>query len=141
MTVNHSANVKHSPVIVFDGLCNLCSGVVRFVVRWDRCGLFKFVPLQSSVGQRLMRESGLNEQEVDSILLIKDASGYIKSNAALEIAANLPFPWPLLGAFRCLPQKFRDHVYDFIARYRYRWFGKKAACTIPSAAIKNRFMG
>ncbi len=82
----------------------------------------------------------MSGQEIDSILLIKDASVHIKSNAALEIARSLNSPWPLLGLLRFLPLKLRDYVYDFIARNRYRWFGKKATCMIPTADIKNRFL-
>jgi len=125
---------------VFDGICNLCNGLVRFVIRRDRDRLFSFASLQSQAGQNFVRVCGLDARSTDSILLLKHDSFYIKSDAVLQIAAGLPFPWPLLRIFRFVPRALRDHLYDVIARNRYRWFGKKAECMIPTAAIKNRFM-
>ena len=128
------------PVLVFDGLCNLCSGAVRFVIRYDRNEIIRFASLQSATGQKLAREYGLSERKIDSILLIKNNSAYIKSAAVLEIARCLPFPWPLVSALGCLPSKFLDLVYDFIARHRYRWFGKREKCLLPTRAIKAHFL-
>jgi len=127
--------------ILFDGVCNLCNGSVNFVIRKDRRKTFTFASLQSDAGQRLLEKFDLANKNIDSIVLITERAVHLKSEAVLHIAARLPFPWPLLKIFRFVPLTVRDHLYDFIAHHRYRWFGRQETCMLPSPDTRNRFLG
>jgi predicted DCC family thiol-disulfide oxidoreductase YuxK len=129
------------PIILFDGVCNLCNSSVLFIIQRDPKSKFRFASLQSDFGKSQMLRFGLNNSELDSVLLIKEEILYQKSNAALEIARNLTGGWPLLYGFKIIPAFLRDWIYNWIARNRYRWFGKKDACMIPTPALKSRFVG
>lgn len=126
-------------LILFDGVCNLCSGAVQFVIRRDPHARFRFASLQSDYGQQQLIRLGLNPESLHSIILVQEEKFYQRSDAALEIACKLSGGWSLLYAFKILPRFFRDAVYNFIARYRYRWFGRKDACWIPTPELKARF--
>lgn len=126
------------PIIFFDGVCNLCNGAVQFIIKRDPTAIFQFAPLQSESAIRLIDIT--NKPLPDSIILWSDNKLYFKSSAALEIARHLPYPWRLLVAFRFLPVWFRDPVYDLIARNRYRWFGKRDSCMIPTPDLLSRFL-
>ena len=125
-------------VILFDGVCNLCSGAVRFVARRDPAGRFRFASLQSAAAARLL--DGRGAQLPDSIVLLQHGRVHTRSSAALRIARGLRFPWPLLAAFLLVPRPVRDWVYDLVARRRYRWFGKSDACMVPDAELRARFL-
>jgi predicted DCC family thiol-disulfide oxidoreductase YuxK len=128
-------------VIVFDDVCRLCEGTVRFIVPRDREGRFAFLPAQSALGRAALVSAGLDPTAPESFLLIEDGAVYQKSDAALQIAARLPGLWPLLGLVgERLPLQLRDWVYDLIARNRYTWFGKRTQCLAPSAALQRRFL-
>jgi predicted DCC family thiol-disulfide oxidoreductase YuxK len=128
-------------VILFDGLCNLCAGSVRFVLERDPAGAFDFASLQSEAARRLIANAGRSPAELpDSIVLIDTHGVHLRSDAALRIAARLRQPWPLLAAFRILPRALRDVVYDFVARRRYGWFGKRESCLVPSPNLRARFL-
>ncbi len=129
-------------MVLFDGICNLCSGFVRFIVERDPAAHFRFASLQSEAGRALMREHGLEIGEVDptSVVLVEDGRAYQRSTAALRIARRLRFPWPLFAAFVVVPRFVRDVVYDFVARHRYRWFGKKDVCMVPTPELRARFL-
>jgi predicted DCC family thiol-disulfide oxidoreductase YuxK len=127
-------------IILFDGICNLCNSSVLFVIRQDRHQKFKFASLQSAYGQQQMQYFHLPSGELSTVLLIKNGKLYQKSNAALEIARNLSGLWPLFYIFKVIPPFIRDGVYDWIARNRYRWFGKKNECMIPTPELKARFV-
>lgn len=129
------------PVILFDGVCNLCNSSVLFIIQRDPKAKFRFASLQSDFGKAQMLRYGLKNSELDSVLLIKEEILYQKSNAALEIARNLAGGWPLLYAFKIIPTFLRDWIYNWIARNRYKWFGKKDACMIPTPKLKSRFVG
>ncbi len=129
-----------APVILFDGVCNLCSGTVKFVFRRDAGRLFYFAPLQSAAGRRLLDSHGLSDHELESMVLIEDGGAYRKSTAALRIAKKLHRGWPLLYAFIIIPRPIRDAVYDFIGRNRYRWFGRKEVCWLPQGELLQRFL-
>lgn len=129
------------PVILFDGVCNLCNSSVLFIIQRDPKAKFRFASLQSDFGKAQMLRFGLNHTELGSVLLIKEEILYQKSNAALEIARNLTGGWPLLYVFKIIPAFLRDWVYNGIAQNRYRWFGKKDACMIPTPELKSRFVG
>ena len=131
-----------SAIVLFDGVCNLCSGAVRFIVERDARGHFKFASLQSDAGKRLMLEHGLEVPEGDpsSIVLIEGGRVSQRSTAALRIARHLGFPWSLGAAFVVVPRFVRDAMYDVIARNRYRWFGKKDVCMVPTPELRARFL-
>lgn len=128
------------PVILFDGVCNLCNTSVLFIIQRDPKSKFRFASLQSDFGKAQMLRFGLNNSELNSVLLIKQEILYQKSNAALEIARNLTGGWPLLYGFKIIPAFLRDWIYNWIARNRYRWFGKRCVHdTHPE--LKSRFVG
>jgi predicted DCC family thiol-disulfide oxidoreductase YuxK len=128
------------PVILFDGVCNLCNGSVLFIIKRDPRSQFYFAALQSDFGNEQLKNFGLPATELNSVLLIKGGTLYQKSNAALEIAKHLSGLWPVLYIFKIIPPFLRDGVYTWIARNRYRWFGKKDACMIPTPELKSRFL-
>ncbi|WP_435063287.1 thiol-disulfide oxidoreductase DCC family protein [Halobaculum sp. EA56] len=128
------------PVVLFDGVCNLCHGAIRFLVRHDEHGAFRFAPLDSPVGRALLEEHGLPTEDHDSFVLV-DADGvHRKSTAALRVARLLDSPWNLAWAFRVVPRRLRDAAYDLVAEYRYYVFGKKDACEVPEPEIRERFL-
>ncbi|MCB0713022.1 MAG: thiol-disulfide oxidoreductase DCC family protein [Ignavibacteriae bacterium] len=130
-----------SLLVLFDGVCNFCEGSVRFIIDRDPKGLFRFASLQSEFGQSLLQRQGRDPEEMSSVVLVQDDILYTKSAAALRIARRLRFPWPVLFGFIILPPFLRDFVYDYIARNRYKWFGKKEECMIPTPEIRERFLG
>jgi predicted DCC family thiol-disulfide oxidoreductase YuxK len=125
-------------VVLFDGVCNLCNAWVRFVVERDRAGRFQFAPLQSAAAARLL--GGRATSALDSLVLVTDGRILTRSSAAIEIARGLGFPWHLAAALLVVPRPVRDAVYDFIARRRYRWFGKRDVCMIPGPEHQGRFL-
>src|SRR5687768_5075707 len=130
----------HAHIILFDGVCNLCNGFVRFLIRRDPQNRFRFASLQSVTGRRLLREHGFPEHPLNSVVYIKDGRSYQTSEAVLEILKTLGGAWSILGLFRLVPRGIRDGMYRFIARRRYRWFGKKEACMIPTPQLQHRFL-
>jgi predicted DCC family thiol-disulfide oxidoreductase YuxK len=128
-------------IILFDGVCNLCNSFVQFVIKHDKKDVFRFVALQSDFGIEIIKNIGLENQNIDSVVLyIPKCTFYIKSNAALEICKNLNGIFKLAVVLKVFPRFFRDFVYDFIARNRYRWLGKKESCMIPTPELKNKFL-
>lgn len=128
-------------IIVFDGVCSLCSGAMHFIIKRDPYAIFRFAALQSDAGSRLLRQHGLDPAEATSMLLVKDGKAYLKSDAVQQIAKILPWPWKAgYMLLALIPHSFRNWAYDFIARNRYRWFGKKERCTVLSAEISARFL-
>jgi len=127
-------------LILFDGLCNLCSGSVQFVIERDPSGRFQFGSLQSAAARRVLQEHGATDPLPDSIVLVEDGRVFTRSTAALRIARRLPYPSRLAAVFIAVPRPFRDWVYDLLARYRYRWFGKLDRCMMPSPALRSRFL-
>ncbi|MDY7081617.1 MAG: thiol-disulfide oxidoreductase DCC family protein [Halobacteria archaeon] len=128
-------------VLLFDGVCNLCTSSVEFVIKRDSGAKFKFASLESEAGKRLLEEFDLADtDDFDSIILIEGDDYYTKSTAALKVARQLGLPWSLLYVFVIVPKFVRDGVYDFIANRRYNWFGKKDECMVPSSDVKDRFL-
>ncbi|WP_226010612.1 thiol-disulfide oxidoreductase DCC family protein [Halomicrobium salinisoli] len=127
------------PVLLFDGVCNLCNALVRFVVRFDAEGRFLFAPLQSDVGREFLRRHGRPTEDFDTMVLVEDGECYEKSTAALRTFRYLDGPWPLLYPMSYLPVGLRDRVYDLVAENRYRIFGKKEECPVPEPEIRERF--
>lgn len=127
-------------VILFDGVCNLCTGSVLFVIERDKKARFKFAPLQSPYAQQILVKHNITYTSPQSIFLIKDNHLFTKSNAALEIIRLLPGFWPVLYSFKIVPRFLRDFIYDLIAKNRYRFFGKADHCMVPTPELNSRFI-
>jgi predicted DCC family thiol-disulfide oxidoreductase YuxK len=125
---------------LFDGVCNLCNRSVQFILKRDRRGIFRFASLQSPLGQSLLKRSGLPADQLDSFVLVENNKAYTRSSGALRVLRQLGGAWSLLSVFRIVPRQWRDAVYNWIARRRYRWFGKADSCWLPSPKWKSRFL-
>ncbi len=132
--------MQNKKIILFDGVCNLCNGAITFIIQRDKNDVFRYAPLQSEVGKNLAAKHNIDLDKVDSIILVTEDKAFAKSTAALRIAKHLSGGWPLLAVFLILPRFLRNAVYDFIARNRYKWFGKKDACMIPTPELKSKFL-
>lgn len=133
--------LKHKQLILFDGVCNLCNSSINYVIKHDKRDVFMFAPLQSVVGNEIIQKFNLNTSETDSILLYSEVKGLkIKSSAALAIASKLGFPRNLMTIFYIIPPFIRNWVYDYIAKNRYKWYGKKHACMTPTPELKKKFI-
>jgi len=128
------------PVLLFDGVCNLCNGSVQWILQHDRRGIFRFASLQSDTGQTLLKHFQLAVDQFDTVVLIDGAQMFTRSDAALEIVRRLNPPWSWLWIFRIIPRPLRNAVYDWVARNRYRWFGRQEQCMLPRPEWKNRFL-
>ena len=128
-------------IILFDGVCNVCNGFVQFVIKRDKEDLFRYASLQSEIGQKLLSERNIDTKKIDSVILIEPGVAYfIKSDAALQIGRYLKGYRTLSKLLNLIPKGLRNIIYDFIARYRYAWFGKKDECMIPTPAVKAKFL-
>lgn len=127
-------------IVIFDGVCNFCDRSVRFVMKRDRRGRFLFASNQSQAGSALLERFGVDPRSIESVYLVEGDRIWAKSTAALEIARRMTLPWSLSYAFIIVPKFLRDAVYDWIARHRYRWFGKADSCRLPSEAERARFL-
>jgi predicted DCC family thiol-disulfide oxidoreductase YuxK len=127
-------------IVLFDGVCNFCDASVQFIIRKEKKPELKFASLQSETGIELLKKYELFNSSIDSIVYIKNGKAHIKSSAALHIAKKLKGLYPLLFVFIVVPSFIRDAVYDFVARNRYKWFGKKETCAIPDPSLRKRFV-
>lgn len=127
-------------IILFDGVCNLCNNAVDFVIRRDQNDRFKFGALQDPATKSILKKYKINQNYIDSIILVRGDLVFYKSKAALEIAKKLGGMWPFLYVFNVLPSFLLDPVYDWIAKNRYKWFGKKETCRIPTPKEKGKFL-
>ncbi|KWW21705.1 MULTISPECIES: thiol-disulfide oxidoreductase DCC family protein [Peribacillus] len=129
-----------NPVILFDGDCNFCDASVQFIIKRDPKGLFHFASLQSEAGQELLKKYDV-PADIDSMVLIEKDQAHYKSSAALRISRRLQGAWKLCYGFIVVPSFIRNMVYDFIAKNRYKWFGKKEeSCMLPSPSVRKRFL-
>lgn len=128
------------PIILFDGVCNFCNTSVNFLIRRDPKGLFRFAPLQSETGKRLLERHHLSTTNLDTMVLIEGDRVSTRSTAGLKIARRLSGLWPLLCVFQIVPRPIRDAVYNVIARNRYRWWGKRDTCMIPTPGVREKFL-
>lgn len=132
---------KDKKIILFDGVCNLCNGAIQFIIKRDKKDTFRYAALQSEIGIQLIKERAIDTTKVDSIILIEPGVAYFtKSDAALNIAKEFGGGWKLLSIFTWIPKSFRDVIYDLIARNRYKWFGRKDACMIPTPELQAKFL-
>jgi len=128
------------PIILFDGVCNFCNNAVNFVIKRDPKSVFKFATLQSSVAQEILKSHNLDNAEMNSFVLIENDKIYSKSTAALKVCRRLKGLWPLMYGFIIVPKLIRNGIYNWIAKNRYAWFGKKEVCMVPSPDVRARFL-
>lgn len=126
-------------IVLYDGVCHLCQGSVRFIVDRDPAGYFRFAQLQSPRGRSLLARQNL-PSDLQTIVLIEQGRAYLRSDAALRIARRLSGPWKAAAAFLVVPTSLRNTVYDWVARHRYGWFGRSDVCEIPSSAVRDRLL-
>ena len=132
---------KNKKIILFDGVCNLCDSAVQFIIKHDKKDIFRFVALQSHLGQEIIKHIGIDAKVIDSIVLYQPGIAYYyKSAAALEIAKDLNGFFYWTGILNILPERLRNGLYDYVARNRYKWYGKKETCIMPTNALKLKFL-
>ncbi|GAA4270371.1 thiol-disulfide oxidoreductase DCC family protein [Hyunsoonleella aestuarii] len=133
---------NNKSLILFDGVCNLCNNSVKYVIKHDTSNKFMFAPLQGTTGKSIVEHYNINTAKIDSIILYNPEKGIVyKSTAALKVASKLGFPINILIVFLVIPAFIRNWVYDFIAKNRYKWYGKKEACMIPTPELRSKFLG
>jgi predicted DCC family thiol-disulfide oxidoreductase YuxK len=128
------------PVILFDGVCNFCNSAVNFVLKQDKKSVFRFAPLQSEAGKTLLQQYNLSGHDLESFVLIDDGKVYKKASASLKVMSRLPWYWQAAQVFWLIPRFLRNGLYDVVAKNRYKWFGKREECMIPTPGMKNRFL-
>lgn len=128
------------PIILFDGVCNLCNGAVQFIIRHDPNEKFLFASLQGETGQQILKQFGLPFSDFNSFVLLQDDKIFSKSTGALKVARQLKGAWKLLYIFIIVPRFMRDAVYRWIAKNRYKWFGQQQQCVIPTPQLQARFL-
>jgi len=132
---------KNKKIVLFDGVCNLCDGAVQFIIKHDKKDIFRFVSLQSELGKEICNYIGVDQNKIDSIILYNPSVAYYyKSTAVIEIGNDLGGIYSLISAFKILPEKLRNYLYDYIAKNRYKWYGKKESCMIPTPELKAKFL-
>ncbi len=127
-------------VILFDGVCNLCNGLVQFIIDRDTDNIFSFGSLQSDGGQAILKSKNLPLDDFDSFVFVRDNKVYVKSTGALEVLKDLGGMWKLLYAFIVIPRPIRDFIYGLIAKHRYSFFGKQESCMLPTLELQSRFL-
>jgi predicted DCC family thiol-disulfide oxidoreductase YuxK len=127
-------------LVLFDGVCNLCSALVQFIIRHDRAGIFHFAALQSEIGGEICRKHGLDAADVQTFVFVADGRMFLRSDAAIEVVSRFGGAWRILRVLRFVPRVVRDSIYTIVARNRYRWFGRKEVCMVPTPEIKGRFI-
>lgn len=131
---------KDKKIILFDGVCNLCESSVQFIIKRDKKDIFRFVAIQSELGQKIIKHIGIDTSKTDSIILyIPEKAYYFKAEAALLIAKDLTGFYSLLGYLGFISNSIKNAVYDYIAKNRYKWYGKKESCMIPTPELKAKF--
>jgi predicted DCC family thiol-disulfide oxidoreductase YuxK len=130
-----------APVIVFDGECIFCSGWVKFALKHDRTGRYRFLTAQSPLGEALYRHYGLDARDYETNIFIDGGRAYFKSEGSIRMIAGLGFPWSLVSLLRILPRPLADRLYEFIARNRLRIAGRSDSCFVPTSEVRSRFLG
>ncbi len=139
MCFNFKLNNTHN-ILLFDGICNLCNGVVQFVIKCDKKEKVKFASLQSEAGKQLLIKYNLPAEDYQSFVYIKNGQFLLKSTAALTLMKDIGGGWQLLYFFIIIPKFIRDFIYSVVAKNRYKWFGKKGVCMIPNKKLHHRFL-
>ena len=128
-----------NPIVLFDGVCNLCNGAVQFIIARDADATLRFVALQSEMGKNILKKHNTQSIDMKSIILLENDKLYDRSTAALRMAKNMDGLWKILYVFIIVPKPIRDAVYNVVARNRYRWFGQKNECWLPTPDLKKHF--
>ena len=128
------------PIILFDGVCNFCNGMVNFVIKRDKSATLKFSTLQSETGQNLLTANNFQDPDLRSFVFIEKGELYTRSTAALKVSKYMNGLWPLMNGFIIVPKFIRDGIYNWIAKNRYHWFGKKEVCMVPTPELQSRFL-
>ena len=134
------AFADHHPIILFDGVCALCSAWVQFVLRHDKAEVYRFIPAQTPLGRALYVHFGLDPEDYQTNILLKDGVAFFKSEGSIQMAEGLGAPWSFAAIFRLLPLPVRDWLYERVARNRFRWFGRRATCYMPQPRFAARFL-
>ncbi len=129
------------PIIVFDGYCALCSGWAKFVLRHDKAQTYRLLSAQSPLGQAIYQHYGLDATDFESNMLIAHGVAWLKSEGSIRMAEGLGFPWRAAALMRVLPLRWRDRLYQWVARNRFNWFGRRDSCFLPSEEQRHRFLG
>jgi predicted DCC family thiol-disulfide oxidoreductase YuxK len=132
--------MNNQPTILFDGVCNFCNSAVNFVIKRDKKGVIKFAPLQSNAGQQLLQQYNLPTNDMKSFVFIDEGFAYTQSTAAIKVCKYLSGAWSLCKIFIIVPKFIRDGLYNWVAKNRYKWFGQKETCMIPTPEVKARFL-
>jgi predicted DCC family thiol-disulfide oxidoreductase YuxK len=135
-----ATNAIEHAILLFDGECNLCNHAVQFVIPRDPRDYYRFAALQSEAGKQILKQYQLSPTEMNTVILIQNGKLYTKSSAALKLARNLNRLWPLVYLLIIIPSFLRDPVYDWIARNRYKWFGRREFCIMPTPEMKSKFL-
>ncbi len=135
-----SDSYKNKPILLFDGVCNLCTGSVQFIIRHDPMGNIQFTSLQSEKGKALLKSYNLPENQLKSMVFIENGIAHTRSTGALRAVRYLSAPWPILYPLIIFPRFLRDAVYNFVGKNRYRWFGEKKECWLPTPELQSRFL-
>lgn len=128
-------------IILFDGVCNLCEASIQFIIKHDKKDVFRFIAIQSELGQKIIKHIGIDTAETDSIILyLPKIAYYYKAEAALKIAKELDSFYSFLSYLTIFPNSILNKIYDYIAKNRYKWYGKKEQCMMPSPELKSKFL-
>ncbi|MGX1025051.1 thiol-disulfide oxidoreductase DCC family protein [Psychroflexus sp. MBR-150] len=133
-------SIRNEPIILFDSVCNLCNTTVQYIIKHDKNNHFYFAPLQGKTAHELIDKYEKDSLQPDSIALVTKGKTYWKSTAVLKIASKLRFPRNLVLVFFVVPTSIRNFIYDFVAKNRYKWYGKKDSCMMPTLELKERFL-
>lgn len=132
---------KGKKIILFDGVCNLCNSAVQFIIKHDKKDVFRFAAIESDIGQQILQHIGMDPKKSDSVILYEPGIAYsCKSEAVLEIVQDLGSFYSLLSVFKIFPTVFSDSIYDYVAKNRYQWYGKKEHCLLPTAELESKFL-
>ena len=131
---------EHNLILLFDGYCNLCHSAVQFVIKHEKKQTIKFASLQSEIGKQLLSQYSINPNKIDSLVFIENGKCYIKSTAALRLLKYLKGLYPLGIVCIIIPTFIRNYIYDYVAKNRYKWFGKKESCWVPTPELKSKFL-
>jgi predicted DCC family thiol-disulfide oxidoreductase YuxK len=133
--------MKEHPLILFDGICNFCNSAVNFVIKKDKEAVIHFAPLQSPKGRLYLKQYNYPVNHLNSFLFIEENKVYTKSTAALKVCRHLKGLWPLCYGFIIVPKFIRDGIYSWVAKNRYKWFGVRQECMMPTPEVRSRFVG
>lgn len=132
--------LENKGLVLFDGVCQFCNSSVNFMIRKDNTDYFRFLPLQSELGQKIIRQFNLDPENLQTVILLENKRIYTRSTAALRIARKLKGGWKLFYGFVIVPAFIRDAVYNVVAKNRYKWWGKRDSCMVPTPDVKKKFL-